>query len=189
MRLFLAAGLPDELLGQVADVRTTLAAQLDGWRWVRSGSVHLTLRFLGEVAAESDGGARGAWRRVAAAARPFRIRLGGVGRFPASGRPRVLWLGVEETCPGDALAALAAELELAARASGWDAESRAFHPHLTLARGRRGARPDEPPGAAVRAGSGVRVRDLVLYSSRLESGGARYTALESFPLGHPAGES
>ena len=188
MRLFLAAELPDELLGQVEELRTSLAAKLDGWRWVRPLSVHLTLRFLGEVAPEADSEARDTWRRVAADARPFRLRLGGVGRFPANGRPRVLWVRVEETSPGDALAALAAALEQAARGLGRDAEVRAFRPHLTRARGRRGARPDEPHDAAVGIGTEVRVEALVLYRSLLEAGGARYTALESFPLGQPAHE-
>ena len=182
MRLFLAAELPDELLGQVQEIRTSLAAQLNGWRWARPEGVHLTLRFLGEVAPESDRKARGTWRRVAADARPFRVRLSGVGRFPERGRPRVLWVAVEETKPGAALAALAAELEQAARGLGWEAESRPFRAHLTLARGRRGARPEEPHDAAVRVGTEVRVRELVLYCSQLEAGGARYTALESFPL-------
>lgn len=188
MRLFLAAELPDELLGRVDEIRTSLAAKLEGWRWVRPEGVHLTLRFLGEVAPESDRKARGTWRRVAADARPFRVRLHGVGRFPARGRPRVLWVGIEETSPGDALPALAAELEQAARGLGWEAEMRSFNPHLTLARGRRGTRPDEPHDAVVRSGSEVQVRELVLHRSQLEAGGARYTALESFPLGRPADE-
>ena len=187
MRLFLAAALPDELLRQLEDIRTSLAAKLEGWRWVRPGSVHLTLRFLGEVAAESDRQARGTWRRVAAVARPFRVRLRGVGRFPARGRPRVLWVGVEETSAGSALRGLAAELEQAARGLGWEAEPRPFRAHLTLARGRRGARPGEPKDAAAWVGREVRVRDLVLYRSQLDPGGARYTALESFPLGEPGG--
>ncbi len=182
MRLFLAAKLPDELLGQVQDIRTSLALQLDGWRWVRPEGMHLTLRFLGEVAPESDRKARGTWRRVAAGARPFRVRLSGVGRFPARGRPRVLWVGLEETDPGDGLAGLAAELEQAARGLGWEAESRSFRSHLTLARGRRGAHPAEPYDAAAHVDTEVWVRDLVLYRSQPEAGGARYTALESFPL-------
>ena len=186
MRLFLAAGLPDELLGEVHDVRTSLAAKLAGWRWVRPPGVHLTLRFLGEVAPESDRGARESWRRVAADGRPFRVRLGRVGHFPARGRPRVLWIGVEETNPGGTLASLAAELEQAARGLGFAAESRPFCPHLTLARGRRGVRPEEPQDAAVLVGNEVRVRDVVLYRSDLLAGGARYTALESFPLGRPS---
>ncbi len=189
MRLFLAAELPEELLGRVDEIRTSLAAKLHGWRWVRPQGVHLTLRFLGEVAPEPDRKARGTWRRVAADARPFRVRLRGVGRFPARGRPRVLWVGVEETKPGGALAALAAELEQAARGLGWEAESQPFRPHLTLARGRRGVRPDEPYDAAVRIGTeGVGVRGLVLHRSQLEAGGARYTAVEFFPLGRPANE-
>jgi 2'-5' RNA ligase len=183
MRQFLAAELPGEVRRRVAEVRAGLEERLRGWRWVRTDAVHLTLRFLGEVGQDTDRRARPAWSRVAAGGEPFRLRLAGLGRFPPRGGPRVLWAGLEETEPGAALASLAAGLEGAARELGWEPERRTFRPHLTLARRRRGARPDEPPAGAKLGEAEGWVRRIVLFQSHLEPGGARYTALESFPLG------
>lgn len=183
MRLFLAAELPGSVRRCVGDLQTRLRDELKGWRWVRPEGIHLTLRFLGEVDDQLDERARGAWRDVARGCAPFRLGVRGVGRFPDRGRPRVLWVGLEEIEPGEGLARLVADLERNARELGWQPEKRPFRPHLTLARGLRGARPDEPPeGARVPAAEGW-VRRLVLFRSRLDRSGARYTALASFPLG------
>jgi 2'-5' RNA ligase len=183
MRLFLAAELPGSVRRSVSDVQARLRDELKGWRWVRPEGIHLTLRFLGEVDDRLDERAREAWRDVARACSPFRLRVTGVGRFPDRGRPRVLWVGLEEIGPGEGLARLVDDLERNARAHGWQPENRPFRPHLTLARGLRGAKPDEPPdGARVPAAEGW-VRRVVLFRSRLDRSGARYTALASFPLG------
>jgi 2'-5' RNA ligase len=183
MRQFLAAELPDGVRRRVTEARAGLEGRLRGWRWVRTAAIHLTLRFLGEVDEGADRRARAAWSRIAAGSEPFRLRLTKLGRFPARGGARVLWAGLEETEPGAALASLAARLESGARELGWEAELRPFRPHLTLARCRRGARPDEPPGGESLGDAGGWVRRIVLYQSHLERGGARYTALASFPLG------
>jgi 2'-5' RNA ligase len=182
VRLFLALELPPELREVLATERARLQQSLRGWRWARPESIHLTLRFLGEVDPELDRRSRETWRAVAARSRPFRIRLGGAGRFPPRGAPRILWLGTEEVEPGDALAELAEAVERAARELGWPEERRPFRPHLTLARAERGGRPDPPREDRPAAGEGSVVREVALVQSHLHPSGARYTALESYPL-------
>ena len=182
MRLFLAAELPAELAREAAAIQRRLRRELSGWRWVRPDGIHLTLRFLDEVDEERDRRARESWREAAAAGRAFRLEAGRIGQFPGRGRPRVLWLGVEEREPGGELAALAGRLEQAARRLGWDAEERSFRPHLTLARADRRGRPCALE--SIESGeAGGWVRSLKLIRSRLGAGGASYTALDSFPLG------
>lgn len=183
MRLFLAAELPDPVRRSVSDLQAELRTRLQGWRWVRAEGIHLTLRFLGEVDEGQDGRARPAWERVARDGAPFRVRVTRPGRFPERGSPRVLWVGLEEIEPGEALARLAAGLEQRARELGWQREKRPFRPHLTLARRLRGARPEGPPAEACVAAAEGWVRRIVLFRSRLDRSGARYTALASFPLG------
>jgi 2'-5' RNA ligase len=92
----------------------------------------------------------------------------------------VLWLGVGPAIPAP-LVALQGGLEAAARRCGFAAEEREFRPHLTLARA-AGPRP-APPGATDAARWSEPVREVVLFESRLHPSGARYTALETFPLG------
>jgi 2'-5' RNA ligase len=182
VRLFLAAELPVAVRQQLVEVRDALAGALRGWRWVRPEGIHLTLRFLGEVDEARELGARSAWRDAVASVPRFRVRLAGPGCFPGRGVARVLWVGIEETEPGDALATLAARIERAARTLGWRAEARGFHPHLTLARRARGARTDEPPTAPAEVAAAGWVREVILFRSRLERGGASYTALDRFHL-------
>ena len=111
---------------------------------------------------------------------PFEIELGEAGRFPPRGRPRILWRGVG---PAGPLTALARRLEDAARELGFRAEERPFRPHLTLARARRGERATLPAGDDPLPAAGpFRVERATLFRSVLHPSGARYTALDHFPL-------
>jgi 2'-5' RNA ligase len=183
VRLFLAARLPESLLKDLLVLRADWVDTLGGWRFLPPEDLHVTLRFLGETASAPDLLARPAWTRVVAEARPFRCALTRAGRFPERGSARVLWVGLEEREPGAALGDLARRLEQAARAHGFAPEERPFHPHVTLARARRGARPDLPPLEPLSSRGEGWVREVVLFESRVAPGGARYTALETFPLG------
>lgn len=183
MRLFLAAELPAPVRREL-EAWSSLARELPGWRFLDAASVHLTLRFLGEVSAERDLEARPVWREVVAGGRAVRLRLAGAGCFPPRGRPRVLWAGIEELEPRTALHALARELEQAARELGFAAEPRPYQPHLTVARARREGEAARPAHALEGTAAGW-VREVVLFESRLGPEGARYTALESFPLRGP----
>jgi len=180
VRQFLALALSDEMRRDIARIAPRLPA-LGPWRWISPSSVHLTLRFLGEVGSDLDEAARPGWARAAAGVEPFCFRLGRLGCFPRGAHPRVLWVAVREQ--SGRLAALAAALEQAARDSGFVPVERAFRPHLTLARARgsNGAlRPDPEDVGCVRK---EKASEVVLFRSLLGPDGARYTALASFPLG------
>lgn len=183
MRLFLALGLPAAIRESLAGAQRVLRSSCTGWRWVRPEGIHLTLRFLGEVSAADDAAQRPSWRRAASRSGPLRLRVAGTGVFPSVRRPRVLWVGVEEIDPGGRLEALAGALEAAARDAGFKAETRNFRPHLTLARAARGGRPTAPAPESVGWIGEAAIGDLVLFRSELRPQGARYTALERFPLG------
>lgn len=180
-RLFLAVELPE-------DAREKLAAHLrDGLggrplpgRAVAPASWHLTLRFLGGTPAER----RAELVRAMREAHPgggFALRFGGLGAFPRPARATVLWLGVEEGA--ERLGALAAVAEDAARRAGFPAEERPFSAHLTLSRIRpaQDVRPllERVPAFRER----IPVDAIVLFRSHLGPGGARYEAVERFPLG------
>ncbi len=155
---------------------------LSGWRWVRPEGIHLTLRFLGEVDAETDTRCRAVWRERIAGHVPFRFRLERLGGFPPRGRPRVLWVGIGAVRPEGALQALAGSLESAARLLGFPAESRPFRAHLTLARVRRAGEARMPEDLQIEVDQDVAADHVALYRSELHSAGARYTALERYAL-------
>jgi 2'-5' RNA ligase len=106
-------------------------------RCVRPDHLHVTLAFIGDVAESRAAAIVEAWAAPLAAA-PFEVAFGGVGVFPSRGAPRVLWLGLTSGAEevGAVQRLVAARLE----AIGVAFEHAPFHPHLTLARWRRGSR-------------------------------------------------
>ena len=185
MRLFLAVDLPDSLRRALGDLQSRLRSKVMGWRWVRPEAIHLTVRFLGEVSEEEDAGHRAAWRRAAASCPRVRFSVGGTGVFPPRGAPRILWAGVRALDPPDGLIRLAEAVEQAARAQGFRPETRPFRPHLTVARAERRGHSESPPESDRGALGEIEAREIVLFRSRLDPRGARYTRLDAFPLMPP----
>ncbi len=104
-------------------------------RWVRPRGIHLTLKFMGDIPASTVERVLEALPEVAAAFSPFEISMSGLGVFPNSRRPRVLWAGLD----GDlaTLLALQIAVDQAVEKLGLPKEDRPFSPHLTLGRVRR----------------------------------------------------
>jgi 2'-5' RNA ligase len=182
IRAFLAFELPLELLRRLAVEREALRRELPQARWVRPEGVHATLKFLGDTPAEVLERLAGELAPRLAGRGPVQIRLTGAGFFPSLSRARVAWLGGE--APGaDEIAAV---VDRVASEHGFPAERRPWSLHLTL------ARLDSPwPRPAVERFlqwgqeldlAPVRCQEVVLFSSRLEPGGAVYTALKRLRL-------
>src|SRR5215468_7238987 len=130
MRLFLAVDLPDQVRHELAVVQNALKPLTDSARWVSTDSIHITLKFLGEVPEkvldDIDTALAGlSWK-------PFTVTVHGVGFFPGNRSPRVFWAGMEAPTMQD----LAEELDSRMERLGFDKEKRAFRPHITLARAR-----------------------------------------------------
>ena len=101
-------------------------------RWVRVEILHLTLRFLGEAAPAALDRVRQEADERAMSWKTFDLHVGGLGCFPESQRPRVIWAGAGDD--SGRLAAIAADLEQIARQFGFPAEQRPFSAHLTIGR-------------------------------------------------------
>lgn len=137
MRLFVAVNLPEAERQAAFDAAAPLRHGGLPVKWVQPAGLHVTLKFLGEVAEERAAAIGAALDGAVATARPFEVTLGGVGAFPSSVRPRVIWLGVEIH---PALELLANDVEKALQPFGFEAELRPFRPHVTLGRAKQGAR-------------------------------------------------
>jgi len=182
LRTFVALLLPERVRAGLAAVTAELRAQSRGLSWVPPDNLHLTLRFLGEIDSLTLERVRDAVAVAAAAIPPFTVNLGGLGGFPAGRTPRVLWASI--ATGGERIEALVAELEAALVARGIPGETRAFHPHVTLARARdpRGAKGLLSVLGAGPAFGEVRVEALHLMRSELSPRGARYSVLTAAPL-------
>jgi 2'-5' RNA ligase len=178
----------------IARAAGVIRASLDrmpgsGLRWVPLDNLHLTIRFLGELAPDRAGRVRAALSPPLSIV-PFTVAFGGAGVFPPRGAPRVLLMGVREG--GPALARLFELVEARMRVAGEPADLRSFSPHLTLARFRgRGRAPrgepvsnaldDAPAELAVQP-----VAAVTLFRSRLSPSGSRYEPLLRVPLVAPS---
>ena len=183
-RLFVAVPLPPDSTAAIARlVEGVRAAGVPGGgrdvRWVRLDGLHMTMRFLGPTLEERVAGASDAVRVAAAASAAFDVVIGGAGTIPPTGRPRALWLGVRE---GETeLAELAATVDRALVAKGWEFEAKPFRAHLTLARS-----DGVPAGSAIGAHLsdaaadlhiGFRADRIGLFESLTGGGPARYEPL------------
>lgn len=190
MRLFVALRVPSPVLQHLAETAAALRAELPPARWVPVANLHLTLMFLGEIAADRVEGLGEALTRCFASRGPFQLRLRDGGCFPPRRPARVAWVGFEpapelEELQTAVAGALTDRLDLAA-------ERRRFHPHLTLARPRR-----PWPRAAAEAwrrafagtqGPAFEVTEGHLMRSRLDPGGARHESLGLYPLSAADGD-
>jgi RNA 2',3'-cyclic 3'-phosphodiesterase len=188
VRSFVAVLLPDGVRARLAAMVTELRSRAPAWAWVKPDNLHLTLRFLGALEPAVLGRAEEAMRVAAASVQaPFTIELGGLGHFPASGPPGVVWAGV--VAGASELVRLQSALEAALAAQGLPGDGRAFHPHVTLARARErrgGTRLRALLGGGPRFGR-LEVAALHLMRSDLGPGGSRYSILAEAPLADPSG--
>ena len=153
----------------------------DRIRWARPETLHVTLRFLGDIDPGRVSGLGGVLRAEAAGVQPFALTFGDLGAFPSLRRPQVLFFRVGPQRP---LEALAGAVERAVVQAGFAPAERPFLPHLTLGRARSGK--SAPVTAAVTPPGDSRVVDeIVLFRSRLARSGATHTPLDRIALGRP----
>lgn len=191
-RVFCAIELPATVrklvLGHISRLREAVPDARASW--AREANLHLTLKFLGEIAGTSVSDFSEALSRAVAACAPFSIRLEQTGVFPKHGPPRVLWIGVNDST--GKLGELQARLEDEAAKEGFEKDDRRFHPHLTMARLR------QPQHARLLADEHkqmefesveIAVAQLLVIRSELSSEGSRYSIVSRHPLGPPASRS
>jgi RNA 2',3'-cyclic 3'-phosphodiesterase len=183
LRLFVAADPPPDLLEALDESIAPLRSrpELASARWTVPANQHVTLKFLGWVEAGTVEPIVNSLATVASSHEAATITLTGLGAFPSGRRARVLWAGLED--PAGLLAALVSDLDASLGSLGFEPETRAFTPHLTLARFKPPASvagvPAEVPGVAEPS---FEVDRLHLYRSHLHPKGARYEILRSLRL-------
>lgn len=187
IRTFIAIELTGPILERLGDLQSRMQRDLPPklLRWGRPEGIHLTLTFLGDIPLEQVDSIAEALGEACAGHAPFAVSIAGMGCFPNTRRPRVVWVGVEE--PSGALARLQCEIGEALKPLGFRPEARGFSPHLTLGRVKGGGRQAlEALGAyveraRVRLGE-MQVEAVHLMGSDLRPSGAVYTELAVVPL-------
>ncbi len=188
LRAFIAVEIPsslqDEIQKATAELRNSLGTDLI--RWVAPRNVHLTLKFLGDVSPANVDMIEHMLTQEAGQHQTFEMQVEGLGAFPNSRRPRVLWIGL--VAP-PALGALQHSIELAASRLGYAAEERGFSAHLTIGRVRQNASAADSQkirsaleGTQIGRLGTARVEAVYLFKSDLQPTGSIYTKLFSAAL-------
>ena len=183
IRAFFAISLPLEFKEEIARLQDILKKTRAEVKWVRPESVHLTLKFLGQVAEDIIDPLAEAASEIASQTQAITLTLNSTGVFPGPKRPKVAWLGLS----GDVgkIIDLQKGLEDTAEKFGFAGEKRKFSPHLTLGR--------------IRSSKGIKefmteldrldpqplefmASEVVLFRSELKPTGAIYTPLKKLPL-------
>jgi 2'-5' RNA ligase len=174
-RLFVALRPPEHIRDLLIDAMD----DSPDFRWQEDEQLHLTLRFVGEVERPVADDLAAALSRISSPA--LEMRIAGVGRFEQRSTG-ALWAGIE---PKEPVAALAAKVERVCQSVGLEAESRAFHPHITLARW-KGRRTREVQSFLERRGGlsseAFNVDRFALFESRLSRHGAHYDEVARYRL-------
>lgn len=187
IRTFIAIELPEELGEKLGEFEARLkSGGQTQVRWVNPNSIHLTLKFLGDIAIDRVGEISGAMEEAARGIPPFVLEARETGVFPNPKRVRVAWVGLGGEV--DKLLRLQQNLEFNLKPLGFAAESRAFTAHLTLARVNEQASPLERErfgelvsGTKFEAGN-IRVEAVSLMRSQLSRAGAIYSCLSRVKL-------
>lgn len=176
IRLFAGLPLPDDLCRRLV----SLQAGIEGARWVPADNLHLTLRFIGEVAEDRMDDICAALNSVKP--ETFQITPDGAGRFGTGDRTRAVWVGVSRS---PALEALHQRIDTALVRAGFEPEGRKYTPHITVGRLSR-ARPQHVLGWLEANGafyfSAFEVNRFALYESHLGRNGPVYGQLTTFAL-------
>lgn len=180
-RVFVCVQPPREIVSGIGEFLRTLE-RFTSFRWVKADRVHVTLKFLGE----SEIGAIQAMdtnlSRIGGIG-AFEAEIDTAGAFPSLSRPRVVWLGVGKGA--EDMKRLASRVDRAAVNSGYDAEKRAFQPHLTLGRAKGDGSGDDVFKEALCAAPKLSwsCDAFTLMKSVLTPQGPIYTPIRSYRLG------
>jgi 2'-5' RNA ligase len=185
MRTFVAVPIPPPVRARLVQVQEALRRADADVRWVEAENLHLTLKFLGDLEEPEVERLRELLGQEARRWPELSLRYEGVGVFPSSGLPRVVWAGARGDL--EKLAGLAQAIERAALQVGVPREGRPFVAHLTLGRVKSGRRLEALRSALENqreASFGDQtLRGFVLLQSTLTPQGSIYEPLAEFPLG------
>lgn len=184
LRTFIAFPLPAAVRDHIRTLQDGVRAEGIRMRWVKPENIHLTLKFLGNVAPADIEGIAEAMAETVRSAPLIHLGAKGLGVFPGISRPRVLWVGLQgET---HSLIEIRKRLDENLGRVGIAPDTRPFKAHLTIARAKGNL--NSKPLAEVMAALGniesapFTAEEMVLYQSELKPDGAVYTRLKSVSL-------
>jgi 2'-5' RNA ligase len=189
IRSFIAIELPEELQRSISRLQDQLKIKSRApAKWVETGNIHLTLKFLGNINAAIIGDITRALEEAARGIPTIHLNVESLGAFPNNNRTQVIWVGL--TGDLEKLRNLQRRVDTALERLGFLGETRPFSPHLTIARLRDWATYSDRQSigkliaeTAFHSGHDFRVSSIHLMKSQLTREGPIYSRLGSVGLG------
>jgi 2'-5' RNA ligase len=176
-RAFIAIDLPENVRSALGAVQQELKSAKFRVKWVRPESIHLTLKFLGNIDVGRTDAIVNAMALAAKGRAVLNLRASGLKVFPNVRRPRVIWVGLGGQV--DPLKNLQQTLEAHLADLGFAAETRPFKGHLTLGRVKGKMAVDRMQGALAEFSTfeseDFEADRIILFKSELHPSGAVYT--------------
>lgn len=187
MRTFIAIELPKEIKQELAKIQEQLKASGADVKWVKPESIHLTLKFLGEIEERKLEQINQILQEVTKNKSTFQASISSLGAFPKIQYPRVIWVGINN---GDEQTKkLAEDLEERIEKIGIPKEKRVFSTHITIGRVRTPNKRKELIQCLDKLSNlfegknlGWEVRKITLFKSTLTPEGPIYEALKEAAL-------
>jgi 2'-5' RNA ligase len=184
LRSFIAIELPETVKSALAELQQELKKCGADIRWIKLASIHLTLKFLGNIEDKVVENIVKVIKGTCEKYSEFNLDIKGVGVFPNIKSPRVIWVGVNSNT---AISGLQNEIEGGMSSLGFERENRKFTPHLTLGRFRsyqgKASLVDKIESYKDTTFGIMDVNSVSLIKSDLSPAGAKYTRLANVALG------
>ncbi len=184
IRTFIAVKLPDPVIRKLAGLQQELKRHALRIKWTRPENIHLTLKFLGDIAPEDVAPVCTAVDASIRGLPPMTLCAKGVGVFPGIRQARVLWTGISGQT--DLLANVHQAIDVGLNPLGFACDQRRFTGHLTLGRfkGRADANTliDLMKTYADMVSDQFMADTVYVIKSDLKSSGPIYTDLSSIQL-------
>ena len=131
IRSFIAFDITnEEVLKHLSSVQERLVETGAHLKLVKPESIHITMRFLGNIQQDMIDRIHSKMKQVAFT--PFEAEIQGMGLFPSFEYVRVVWAGINKGV--EQLGDIFNQLELGLRALGFRQGKKGFSPHITIAR-------------------------------------------------------
>jgi 2'-5' RNA ligase len=170
----------DSILNRIASIQKSLIQTNADLKLVEPKNIHITIRFLGAISPDMVEKVYAAMKNIKFT--PFNVQLTGLGVFPTTNYPRIVWAGI--TDGAEQLKSIFEQLEPQVHELGFKPEPEGFTPHLTIARVRSGANKQRLVDLVQRQENydfgNIRADCLKLMKSQLSSSGPTYTTLKEY---------
>ncbi|MDN4526558.1 RNA 2',3'-cyclic phosphodiesterase [Fictibacillus fluitans] len=181
--IFAAVPLPVHIKNAIHDTAGGLENKVPFKQWVHPDDLHITLSFLGQAEITKVRPLKEILHGELLDIPAFTLTLSDPGFFGKKQQPRIFWLGVEKE---PALIELQKKVHHSCEQAGFTLESRAYSPHVTLAK--RWKDPDstinevfDGQELSSLSGRSFDVNAIVLYETHLDQV-PKYKVIEKIPL-------